>query len=123
MLHYTAMDTLRRGSLASLLGVGIETIRYYEKRGLIPEARRDSNGYRIYSEEDAETIRHLLIARTFGFSLREIKEATDTIRPGSPEFVSLIESKVREIEQKMSELRSIRKKLLELLPQKRRPKA
>ena len=117
------MECYTRGSLASFLGVGIETIRYYEKKGLIPEPRRDLNGYRIYSPEDAETIRHLLIAKTFGFSLREIKQATATIAPGSKEFVALIQSKVLEIEQKVSELRAIRKKLLELLPPKKRPRA
>ncbi len=116
-------DCYTRGSLAAFLGVGIETIRYYEKKGLIPEPRRGSNGYRVYSPEDAETIRHLLIAKTFGFSLREIKEATATIEPGSREFVALIQSKVLEIDQKMSELRAVRKKLLELVPSRNRRRA
>ncbi len=66
--------TFTRGQLAKRAGVGIEALRYYENRRLIPEPRRDSAGYRRYSEESARRLRFIVHAKSLGFSLREIQE-------------------------------------------------
>ena len=58
--------------LVEELEINKETIRYYEKIGLFSEPKRDKNGYRIYSKEDIEKIKFILIVKNFGFSLKEI---------------------------------------------------
>ena len=60
------------GQLASAAGVGVETIRFYERRKLIPEPPRRRSGYRQYPEEAADRVRFIRRAKELGFSLREI---------------------------------------------------
>ena len=68
------MSGLTIGKLAKQVGIGIETVRFYEKQGLIaPPPRTDSN-YRIYPEEEIVKLRFIKRAKTLGFSLNEIKE-------------------------------------------------
>ena len=65
------------GSLAKQAGVGIETVRFYERRGLLPKPARLSSGYRQYSEQDARRIRFIKRAQELGFTLDEVKELLD----------------------------------------------
>lgn len=68
------METLTIGKVARLAGVGIETIRFYEREGLLePPARRPS-GYREYPAQAADRLRFIRHAKELGFSLREIQE-------------------------------------------------
>ena len=60
------------GQLASHTDVPVETIRYYERRGLIPEPRRRPSGYRDYADEDAQRLRFIRRAQKLGFTLAEI---------------------------------------------------
>ena len=66
--------TITIGELASRTGVGIETIRFYEKKGLIPDPERSHSGYRQYPEDAVRRIRFVLHAKDLGFSLAEIGE-------------------------------------------------
>lgn len=66
------MNTLRIGQLAKQSEVNIETIRYYERRNLIPEPPRLSSGYRQYSPDYVTRIRFIKHAQKLGFSLTEI---------------------------------------------------
>lgn len=68
------METLTIGQLAKNAGVNIETIRYYERRGLIPEPPRRESGYRQYSPEFVTRIQFIKRAQELGFSLNEIAE-------------------------------------------------
>lgn len=68
------MKALTIGRLAKKVNVNIETIRYYERRGLIPEPPRSESGYRHYSQDSAARIRFILHAKELGFSLKEISE-------------------------------------------------
>jgi hypothetical protein len=61
-----------RKNIAKELGIGIETLRYYEKLGLIQEPSRSSKGYRIYYDNDIAKINHILMIKKYGFPLREI---------------------------------------------------
>src|SRR5438445_74763 len=68
------MEGLRSSELANQGGVNLETIRYYERRGLLPKPPRTSAGYRAF---DAEAVRRLLFikqAQALGFSLKEVRE-------------------------------------------------
>jgi Hg(II)-responsive transcriptional regulator len=66
------MTTLKIGQLAKEADVNVETIRYYEGRGLMPEPPRRPSGYREYSQDSVARIRFIKSAQSLGFSLREI---------------------------------------------------
>jgi len=68
------MNGLTIGRLAKQVSIGIETIRFYERQGLIePPPRTDSN-YRVYPEEEVNRLRFIKRAKNLGFTLSEIKE-------------------------------------------------
>jgi Hg(II)-responsive transcriptional regulator len=86
------------GQLARQAGVAVETIRFYERRGLLKEPARLPSGYREYSPESAARLRFILVAKQLGFSLREVRELLQ-IREGT----ALICSEVRRrVEAKIS---------------------
>jgi DNA-binding transcriptional MerR regulator len=60
------------GGLADELGVSVDTVRYYERRGLLPEPIRTDAGYRSYSDGDREKLAFILRAKQHGFTLKEI---------------------------------------------------
>lgn len=99
---------------AARAGLTPDTIRFYEKRGLLHPARGKSNGYRRYSEEDLETIQQIKIGQALGFTLAEIKRGADAWRRGklSVEMqIDMMEAKVSEVESKVKQLHHIRKYL------------
>ncbi|MCC5867092.1 MAG: MerR family transcriptional regulator [Gammaproteobacteria bacterium] len=61
------------GRLARAAGVKLDTVRYYERRALMPEPQRSDAGYRMYSGEDLERLRFIRGAKSLGFSLDEIR--------------------------------------------------
>ena len=63
--------------IAEQAGVGVETIRYYERRGLIEQPRRHDGGYRHYGEDEARRVRFIKQAQQVGFTLKEIAELLD----------------------------------------------
>lgn len=68
------MNHLTISQLAKQAGVNVETVRYYERRGLLPAPRRGASGYRYYSQDDIAYLRFIRRAQTLGFSLKEIAE-------------------------------------------------
>ncbi|HSH42460.1 MAG TPA: MerR family DNA-binding protein [Arenicellales bacterium] len=114
------MATLTRGQLARICGVGPETIRFYERRGLLPEAPRSSAGYRRFGEDSVKRLRFIRRAKSLGFSLPEISELLALQdEPGGDRarVKQITESKLREIEAKISDLESMRAALSELAEQ------
>lgn len=63
---------MRIGELAKQGGVNVQTVRFYERQGLLPEPPRRESGYRIYSSEDLRRLRFIRQAKVLGFSLQEI---------------------------------------------------
>lgn len=99
---------------ASRAGLTPDTIRFYEKRGLLYPVRGKSNGYRRYGEEDLETIQQIKIGQALGFTLAEIKRGADAWRRGklsTEAQISIMEAKVSEVESKVKQLHRIRKYL------------
>jgi DNA-binding transcriptional MerR regulator len=77
--------TLRSGQLARLTGVSTDTLRVYERRGLLPKARRSANGYREYPPEAAHRVRLVQRALAIGFTLEELRQVfTVRDRGGAP---------------------------------------
>ena len=68
------MNGLTIGAVAQQAGVNIETLRYYERKGIIPKPPRTSSNYRLYSKETVRRVRFVKRAQELAFSLREIKE-------------------------------------------------
>ena len=68
------MKALTIGHLAKEAGVNLETVRYYERRGLLPRPPRSPSGYRLFPAESRKRLRFIRRAQELGFSLREIRE-------------------------------------------------
>jgi len=62
------------GHLAKSAGVNLETVRYYERRGLLPKPPRSASGYRLFPSDAARRLRFIRRAQELGFSLKEIRE-------------------------------------------------
>ncbi len=111
------METLTIGKLAKRADVNIETIRYYERRGLIPKPRRRESGYREYSDETTKRILFIKRAKDLGFSLKEINELLSLKldpRTSCSEVRKKAEIKIEDIEGKIKTLRKMKKALLKL---------
>lgn len=112
------MKKLRISELAKKAKVNIETIRYYERRGLIPEPPRSESGYRQYSEETVERIKFIKSAQELGFSLKEILELLSLrLDPNTTcrEIKERAEAKISEIEEKIGVLQRMKKALMKLI--------
>ena len=64
---------MKIGEFARRAGVAIDTVRYYERRGLLPEPQRRASGYRRYAEDDVSRLRFVRRAKGLGFTLDEIR--------------------------------------------------
>lgn len=113
------METLTIGKAARAAGVGVETIRFYERRGLIEQPPKPrSAGYRVYSAETVRRIRFIRQAQQIGFSLREIQELLSLRTDPSAECSDVREkaaAKVEEVNRKIAELEKVRAALEEVI--------
>jgi MerR family mercuric resistance operon transcriptional regulator len=111
------MNTLTIGKLAKKTDVNIETVRYYERRGLIPKPKRKESGYRKYSDDTVKRILFIKHAKELGFSLHEIHELLslklDPVTPCS-EVKNKAVIKIKDIEQKIKKLSNMKKALVKL---------
>lgn len=92
---------------AGQAGVNIQTLRYYERRGLLPNAPRRASGYREFPEDAVQIVRFIKRAQDLGFSLDEVEELLRLRRnPGRnrARIRSVADEKIRQIEQKIAEL-------------------
>ena len=112
------MDGLKRGELAKRCGVNIETLRYYEKRGLLASPARSASGYRLYSTDDASRIRFIKNAQRVGFTLNDIEELlklrVEKNRP-CKSVLTKTQVKLKEVDKKIAGLKSMRKVLGRLI--------
>jgi MerR family mercuric resistance operon transcriptional regulator len=76
MVQSQAVQSLSIGKLAASGGVGVETVRFYQRRGLLPQPQRDE-GIRRYGSDDVRRLRFIKQAQAAGFTLEEIKELLD----------------------------------------------
>src|SRR5687768_6273446 len=106
-----SMKQLTIGQLARDADVNVETVRYYERRGLMPEPARRDSGYRLYTAEDLERMRFIRRAKELGFTLREIEELL-SLRSESAERCGEVSArarrKIQEIEAKIRDLDRMR---------------
>ncbi len=109
--------TLTIGKIARSAGVGVETIRFYEREKLLPEPARDpSSGYRRYTESTISRLQFIARAKELGFTLRETRELLD-LRAGSATCGTLrsrAEDKLDDVRRRIQDLRRIEEALLTL---------
>jgi MerR family mercuric resistance operon transcriptional regulator len=111
------MNKFSIGELARQANVNIETIRYYERRGLISEPPRNKSGHRQYSKEAVRRIDFIKKCQTLGFSLKEIEEILELrITPESScaDMQSRVTEKLTAVDKKIDELARIRDALSRL---------
>ena len=89
------MPDLRIGEIAKAVGVPVQTVRYYERRGLCPPEGRTSSGYRRYTEVTVARLNFIRHAKDLGFTLREIGELLD-LRVHSMDACARVEQRVEE---------------------------
>lgn len=105
------METISIGELAKAAEVGVETLRFYEREGLIPEPPRRMSGYRQYPPDTIRRVRFIRRAKDLGFSLKEIREllslrvAPDT---SCADVRALAVGKIATIADKLAELERMR---------------
>jgi MerR family mercuric resistance operon transcriptional regulator len=105
------------GRVAGEAGVSVQTVRYYERRGLIPRPPRRASGYRLYPEDTVRLIRFIRHAKELGFSLGEISELLSLrLSPEAPcsEVKQRARAKVEDIEGRMRTLGRMKRALEKL---------
>lgn len=113
---------MRTSDVANAAGVNVETMRYYERRGLLPPPGRRASGYRDYAPEAVKRVQFIKRAQALGFTLREIAELL-TLRDSTaapkgadlPDARVLAGRKVAAIDAKLAQLGRMRGALLELM--------
>ncbi len=111
------MKNLTIGQLARKARINVETIRYYERRGLIPEPPRRESGYRQYSRDAVARIHFIKRAKELGFSLKEISELLFLrIDPYTTcgDVKKRAEVKIADIEEKIRDLQRMKEALKKL---------
>ncbi len=110
------MEILSIGQVARRAGVGVETVRFYEREGLLEEPPRRTSGYRQYSEQVVTRLHFIKRAQKLGFSLKEISELLLRVdsQTSYDEVKQRTEAKLAEVERKMVELQRIRQALLQV---------
>jgi DNA-binding transcriptional MerR regulator len=108
---------MRSGQLAAAAGVNLQTLRYYERRGLLPEPPRTLGGYREYGDDAVALLRVIKAAQRLGFTLDEVAELLDTGRRGhpTPDLQERARAKLAEVEDRMADLARIRNGLLQVV--------
>ena len=113
-------NTLKIGQVARRAGVGVETIRFYEREGLIDKPPRRASGYRQYPVNTADRVRFIKRAKELGFTLKEIRELL-TLRAAPRakcgEVRRRAAQKIQDIDEKIASLSRMREALGTLMAQ------
>lgn len=108
------------GEVARAAGVGVESLRYYERRGLLPRPERSLGGHRVYSEDDVTRLRVIRAAARLGFTLAEIGELLDVgvhrhrsraRRRADADLHTRIEAKLAEVRTRIEDLQIVESSL------------
>jgi len=106
--HYTM------GALARAAGVPTSTVRYYERVGLLTPEGRSGGNYRSYTDRSLERLRFIRAAQTNGFTLDDVKrlfQFQDGVLNSCQEVQSLIEARLRDLEERLEQLQTVRSML------------
>ena len=113
-----ARDGLLIGEVAQRSGVSRKALRLYENAGILPAARRTASGYRVYAADALDIVSFVRQAQRLGFTLEQIKDIVVIRRNGRcpcPHVRDLVQRKVVELDQQLSDLQVVRDGLREML--------
>ena len=105
---------LKIGEVSRLSGIGIETLRFYEKQGLLHHATRTQGNYRLYRAEALERLEFIKRAQVLGFTLAEIAQIIKEKESGNNpcfEVREIVRRKLAELDERMKEMRRYRNEL------------
>lgn len=112
------MEGLKVGEVAQRAGVHLQTVHYYERRGLLPEPPRTASGYRSYPADAVLRVRFIKRAQELGFTLKEIEELLSlraAPRAQCSDVRARAEAKVRDIDERVRTLQAMRRALVQLV--------
>ena len=115
-MHDRSVKPLRRVDLARATGCNLETIRYYETVGIMPDPPRSAKGYRSYDETHVRRLKFVMRSRDLGFSLEEIRELmglVDNRTQTCAEVQAVAESHLKDVQAKIVDLARIERVLSE----------
>lgn len=115
---YKNTATFKIGEVASRSRVNKETVRYYEKRNLIPEPDRRRSGYRIFTQRHIDQIKFIKRAQELGFTLSEIKELLELRMDEDTtcsEMRNEAQEKYQDVVEKIEDLQRIKNTLIDLI--------
>ena len=99
------------GEIAKRLGVSTDTLRYYEKQGILTSSSRSVSGYRLYTDQDIAQLAFVIRAKDVGFTLNEIKELlaikVDKQSHSCEQVKQLTSEKISQVERKITEMNAI----------------
>ncbi|MFF5990617.1 MULTISPECIES: MerR family transcriptional regulator [Prauserella] len=104
------------GAAAEAAGVSAKAVRLWESKGLLPPAQRTDAGYRTFSRDDVDVLRFIRQAKALDLTLGEIKDILDLQRCGAApcgRVTTLLDAHIAEIDRKLSDLRAMRRTLVE----------
>lgn len=117
--NYKVSSFMKIGELAKVAEVNVQTIRYYEREGIMPKPRRRyDSGYREYDEDAVEKIRFVKLAQGCGLKLADIKillEWENLPDEACPDVQELLKNRIEELDAKIKEMRRFSKSLKRLL--------
>src|SRR5438094_10195786 len=102
------------GGLAKASGVSVQTVRYYERYGLLPKTERRPSLYRVYTDEHLRRLRFILHAKTLGFTLDEVKEILDLSRRQEcpcGQVLHLAEQHLADVSRQIEQLQLLKREL------------
>jgi MerR family mercuric resistance operon transcriptional regulator len=114
------MQLIKRGKLAQLTGCNLETIRYYEKIGLLHQPDRTESGHRVYSSDDQRRLKFILRSRELGFSIEELRGLLGLVDSEGDicgEVLNVTTRHIADIKSKISDLKKLERTLSELSSQ------
>jgi DNA-binding transcriptional MerR regulator len=110
------MGAFTIGRLADAAGVNVETVRYYERRGLLERPVRQGSEYREYADADVARLKFIRRAKALGFTLAEIRELLTAADSGCPDDVLVAaRAKLTQVEADRTELETLHARLLRLV--------
>jgi DNA-binding transcriptional MerR regulator len=102
---------MRTGEVARQAGVNIQTLRYYERRGLIAEPRRSPGGHRTYPPDTVALLATIKAAQRLGFTLDEVAQLLELRRNRRPDLREQARRKLAEVEERLADLAAVRDSL------------
>lgn len=123
---YPKLVSMTVSQVAGRAGVSPDSVRYYERAGLLPKPERTAVGYRVYDEDTAERLRFIKGAQRIGLRLRQIRELLEVRDRGlcpCGHTESVLSQRIHEIDTDMAALKEIRRELVRLRDQLPDPSA